>query len=130
MQKIIGINHCTILVNDKEKAVGFYCDILGLEKIQIGKSIWAKAGNQYIHISKSSQILPRSFVHFAIEIQDINEYLQRLVSMGVSIFSLDESLNKIQIDLSNKNNDQQFFIEDPSGNLVEIISSTNPFFHP
>jgi len=130
MSSVKGINHITVLVLDKEKAIYFYCNILGLEKLEIDKSIWARAGKQFVHISKSDKALPKSFIHFAIEVSNFNEYIRNLIAQKIDVFDLDNNLNKIALNSELDKEFRQFFVEDPSGNYVEIIDVNNSFFHP
>ncbi len=130
MSPIKGVNHTTVLVLDKEKAINFYCNILGLEKLEIGKSVWARAGKQFIHISKTDKAVPKSFIHFAIEVSNFNDYIRNLIAQKIDVFDLDNNLNKIALNSELDNKSRQFFVEDPSGNYVEIIDVNNSFFHP
>jgi catechol 2,3-dioxygenase-like lactoylglutathione lyase family enzyme len=125
----VGINHVTVLVNDKEKAVKFYSNVLGLETFPVGKSIWMRLGNQFLHITQNSgKSISGSFYHFAIEVDSFKEYIKSLVDHGVEVFELDKDLNKILINIDLDNLKRQFFVKDPDGNLIEIVDSQNPFF--
>jgi catechol 2,3-dioxygenase-like lactoylglutathione lyase family enzyme len=125
----VGINHVTVLVNDKEKALKFYSDVLGLEIFPVGKSTWMRLGNQFLHITQSSgKSISGSFYHFAIEVDSFKEYVKRLIDNGVKVFELDKDLNKILINTDLDNPTRQFFVKDPDGNLIEIVDSQNPFF--
>jgi catechol-2,3-dioxygenase len=123
----IGINHVTIVVRDKKEAENFYYNILSLEKISVGNSLWIKLGNQYIHINENPDMeKPNSFRHFAIETDKLLPYLKELISKGVEIFDLGDNLEKIDSELEKEN--RNYFCEDPSGNLIEFIDSKNQFF--
>jgi catechol 2,3-dioxygenase-like lactoylglutathione lyase family enzyme len=126
---IIGINHVTVLVEDKEKAVKFYSEVLGLQTFPVGKSTWMKVGNQFLHITKASgKTVSNSFYHFAIEVDSFKEYIDNLIGKGVEVFELDESLNKIMVNNELDNPTRQFFVHDPDGNLIEIINCESSFF--
>ncbi|QQS38515.1 VOC family protein [Candidatus Woesebacteria bacterium] len=125
----VGINHVTIVVNDKSKAQYFYCDLLGLEKKVIGKSLWVKVGNQYIHINENpNQIRKNTFHHFAITIEGLIPFLQNLISKGVRVFDTDDGTSMKDTNTNLDCPKRNYFAYDPSGNLVEFIDSTNNFF--
>lgn len=125
----IGINHVTVLVNDKEKAIKFYSDVLGLQIFPVGKSTWMKVGNQFLHITEApGKSISNSFYHFAIEVDSFNEYINGIIEKGVDVFELDKDLNKVMVNGELDNPIRQFFVNDPDGNLVEIVDSQNLFF--
>ena len=126
---VIGINHVTVLVNDKEKAVKFYSDVLGLEVFPVGKSTWMKLGNQFLHVTQNSgKSISDSFYHFAIGVDSFKGYIKSLIDRGAEVFGLDQDLKKILINTDLDNPTRQFFVKDPDGNLIEIVDSQNPFF--
>lgn len=126
---IKGINHVTILVSDKDRAREFYSNILGLEPVHIGKSLWMKAGDQFIHVSKNSgNPVTGTFYHFAIEVDDFKTYIYDLIQKGVEVFDLDSELQKVKVNAELDDSTRQFFVHDPDGNIVEIIDTNNPFF--
>ena len=129
MTKILGVNHITILTSNKEKAEKFYIDTLGFEKVSKGNHLWIKVGNQYIHITDNSGKPNKdTFYHFAIEIENLKEYLEEIVKKGVSVFDLDERQNKILVNSDFNKDRRNYFINDLDGNLIEFIDSKNGFF--
>lgn len=125
---IKGINHVTILVSNKDRAREFYTNVLGLEPVNVGKSLWMKAGSQYIHVSQNSgNPVAKTFYHFAIEVDDFKTYLHDLIQKGIEVFDLD-NLQKVKINTDLEDETRQFFVNDPDGNIVEIIDTNNPFF--
>lgn len=125
----VGINHVTVLVNDKEKAIKFYSETLGLEIFPVGKSTWMKVGNQFLHITQvPGKTISGSFYHFAIEVDNFKEYIDGLIKKDVEVFEMDKNLNKIKINSELDDPMRQFFVNDPDGNLIEIVDSQNPFF--
>lgn len=126
---IKGINHVTVLVSEKDRAREFYTNVLGLEPINVGKSLWMKAGNQFIHVSKNSgNPVSGTFYHFAIEVDDSKTYIHDLIQKGVEVFDLDSNLQKVKVNTDLENKTRQFFVNDPDGNIVEIIYTNNQFF--
>jgi len=127
--QIKGINHVTILVSDKDRARDFYTNILGLEPVHVGKSLWMKAGNQYIHVSRNSgNPVSGTFYHFAIEVDDFQNYINNLIQKGVEVFDLDSNLQKVKVNADLEEKTRQYFVNDPDENIVEIIDSKNQFF--
>lgn len=128
-EMIGGINHVTIVVRDKNEAENFYFNVLGLEKLCIGKLLWVKVGNQYIHINENPNVrTTKSFHHFAIEVEDLKSYLGNLMDKGIEVFDLGDNLEKININSDLGKDNRNYFIEDPSGNILEFIDSSNQFF--
>jgi catechol 2,3-dioxygenase-like lactoylglutathione lyase family enzyme len=118
----VGINHVTIIVKDKSEAENFYCNILGLEKINIGNILWIKVGNQFIHINENPYIEnPNSFRHFAIEVDDLIPYLKSLISKEINVFDLSDNLKKTDMNINLEKENRNYFIEDPSGNIIEFV---------
>jgi len=129
MPKAIKINHVTVLVSDKNKAKEFYCETLGLEKQEVGNSLWIRIGNQFIHVTENSgSNVPNTFYHFAIEVENVKDYVNELKNKGVWVFSFDENKNEIEIE--NKSEKQQYFLRDLDGNLIELVDTENKFFNP
>lgn len=127
--KIKGINHVTILVHDKDRAIEFYKNVLSLEPVNIGKSLWMKAGNQFIHISSNmGKPIPDTFYHYAIEVDDFPNYINDLIQKGIEVYDLDSDLKKINVNTDRGDAVRQYFVNDPDGNVVEIIDTNNPFY--
>lgn len=126
-----GINHVTVVVKDKQEAEKFYCDILGFEKKDVGKSLWVKIGNQYIHINENPDLLRKNtFHHFAVEVKGLIPFLQTLIEKGVEVFDLGNNIEKIDLNTNLQKEGRTYFVYDPSGNLIEFIDSDNSFFKP
>lgn len=110
------INHVTLLVKDKQRSKKFYTEVLGFEKKESDNCLWIKIGDQYIHITENSGgPVTGTFYHFAIEIDDLPLYLEKLKEKGVEVFDFSE--DKLQ-----------YFIRDIDGNLIEFIDAGNIFF--
>jgi catechol 2,3-dioxygenase-like lactoylglutathione lyase family enzyme len=110
------INHVTLLVKNRDESEKFYTEILGLDKKEVGNSLWIKIGDQYIHLAENSgEPVPNTFYHFGIEIDNLSDYLKKLKEKGVEFFYFSE--NK----LAN-------FIRDPDGNLIEFIDTNDIYF--
>jgi catechol 2,3-dioxygenase-like lactoylglutathione lyase family enzyme len=127
--KINGINHVTVVVKDKAKAAEFYFDKLGLERIDVGKSLWALVGSQFIHINENQNMeYKKTFAHFGISVENLPEYLEILKSNGIDSFDLTNDLQKFDVNKNYERAGRSYFIEDPFGNFIEILDVSNPFF--
>jgi catechol 2,3-dioxygenase-like lactoylglutathione lyase family enzyme len=125
----VGINHITVVVQDKNEAENFYCKVLGLKKVEIGNSLWVRVGNQFIHINENSKALRVvSFCHFAIEVNDLLLFLRELIEKGVDVFDIEDNISKIDVNTNLTKKNRNYFIEDPFGNLIEFFDSSNKFF--
>ncbi|EKE27309.1 MAG: hypothetical protein ACD_3C00225G0012 [uncultured bacterium (gcode 4)] len=131
MYKATKINHVTILVKDKEKTEKFFTEILGLEKISVGESLWIKIGDQYVHISNNSGApVSNTFYHFAIEYENLSDVIKGIIEKGIDVFDLDKEIRPISINSEFNKEGRQFFVRDYDGNLIELIDSGNKFFNP
>lgn len=109
------INHITVLVKNNFKALDFYVEKLGFEKLVIDdKHCWAKVGDVWIHLAQNSGLpTQNSFQHFAVSVKNLSEYTKRLNEADV----------KVEVDGS------QYFIHDIDGNLIELIDENNKYFN-
>ena len=123
------LNHVTILVANRLKAVEFYSSNLGLETIEKGKSRWMKIGDQYLHLAQnSSKPIKNSFYHFCLSVNKIIPFIEKLVTKGIDVFDLDKDMIKKDINQNFQKKDRQFFINDLDGNLIELIDENNEYF--
>lgn len=123
------INHVTILVQDKERSEDFYVNKLGLKRHPVGKSLWIAVGNQFIHLTQNSgSPVPDTFYHLAIGVEDLLDYLRRVIQKGVDVFDMDGHNQPTRINQEMDVPKRLFFVRDPDGNLIEFIDAANPFF--
>ncbi len=124
-----GINHITVVVKNKTEAERFYFDLLDLERLDVGKSLWARVGKQYIHINENPNLEKvKTFRHFSIEVEGLKPYLVSLINKGVDVFDLDGNLEKTDVNSNLDKEMRNYFVEDPSGNIVEFFDSSNVFY--
>ena len=123
------INHITILVSDRLKAAEFYQNILAMEIIERGKSRWIRVGDLYLHLAQDSgEPIKNSFYHFCVSIDNLPEYLNKIISKGVEVYDLDENMQKTDINVNLDKKQRQFFINDQDGNMIELIDNSNEFY--
>lgn len=114
------INHIALLVNDVDVSVVFYQRILGLEVLKRPDfdfpGAWLAIGNEYeLHLLKGKhdeiQTISRSRNnHFAIQIESISSWEQRLSSLGVAFDGPKQRPDGAM----------QIFFSDPDGHVVEL----------
>ncbi len=126
---LMFINHVTVLVADKKRAKNFYVDRLGLRSITVGRSLWIVVGRQFIHVAQNSGIpISGSFYHFAIGVEDLRSYLDRIIANHVDVFDLDESIRPISVNERLDVHPRQYFVRDPDGNLIEFHDAKDEYF--
>ena len=103
----------SVYVDDQEKALRFYTEVLGLEQradrpeLGIGGA-WLDAGGQQLHLVEG-EAPPGLGQHFALLIDDLDATVAELRGRGLEVSDprpIGRSL--------------QSFVSDPSGNLVEL----------
>ena len=112
------IQHCSLVVQNLERAAKFYRDVLGLTEIQIpftfkpaGLNVrWFRLGSQQIHILLGNENQPNSQHHMALQVDDAQAARSWMKEKGVDI---EEAILIPNAD--------RFFVRDPDNNLIEII---------
>ncbi|MGR3810932.1 VOC family protein [Jiulongibacter sp. NS-SX5] len=118
MPNTIGINHVTLIVDNLEKASEFYEKEFGLEVLpaflfDYPASFFKINETQQLHLSEWDD--ETSFrAHVCFHVENINEIFWRMKELGI----IDtKPWGKVR---TLPDGPLQFFIRDPSGNLVEI----------
>jgi lactoylglutathione lyase len=123
---IKGIGHLALTVENMDKSLEFYCDILGFHrafeirddenqpwieyiKVSPGQFIELFYGGLTKQQEKRNQI---GFNHICLEVNDINEVANHLKMKGLT---LDVEPTK------GKDNNYQCWIKDPDGNRIEFM---------
>ncbi len=120
--RIIGISHAAFYVSDMAKARAFYEGFLGYQspfsiprKNPQEQLVWIKINDrQTIELFPGSEVAPGAdrLYHIAVETDDAEAMRLYLKSRGVAV------PDKVGVGkIGNKN----YFIKDPSGNIVEIV---------
>ena len=112
------IQHCSVVVQDLERAAAFYRDVLGLTEIQIPSTFkpaglkvrWFCLGAQQIHILQGAENQPDGQHHMALQVDDAQAARQWMKDKG---FEIQETTLIPGAD--------RFFVRDPDHNLIEII---------
>jgi catechol 2,3-dioxygenase-like lactoylglutathione lyase family enzyme len=120
--KITGISHAAFYVSDMKKAREFYEGFLGFQspfsiprKNPAEQLVWIKINDrQTVELFPGSEVAPDAerMYHVAVETDDAEAMRVYLKSRGVTV------PEKVGVGkIGNKN----YFIKDPSGNIVEIV---------
>ena len=112
------IQHCSLVVQDLERAAAFYRDILGLIEIEIPSTFkpaglnvrWFQLGIQQVHILLGTPNQPDAQHHMALQVEDAQTARLWMKEKGIDI---EETILIPNAD--------RFFIRDPDHNLIEII---------
>ncbi len=117
--KPIAIHHVAINVSDVGESVHFYTAILGgslrTDRPDFGVAgAWIDLGSQQVHLVEAP--VPRNLgQHFAIRVTDLDATVAELRSKGIAVADpVPSGVNR------------QTFIDDPSGNPVELHEVGTP----
>jgi glyoxylase I family protein len=112
------IQHCSLVVQNLDRAAAFYREVLGLTEIAIPSTFkpaglnvrWFRLGSQQIHILLGNENQPLSQQHMALQVDDAQAARLWMKEKGIDI---EETILIPNAD--------RFFIRDPDSNLIEII---------
>lgn len=122
MAKRFHLHHVSLLVSDTERALQFYCGVLGLKQIERPKTIpfpgaWLEvAEHQQIHLLELPSPDPKEGRpehggrdrHFAMIVPDLDEIRKKLEKAGIP-YSMSKSGRRA------------LFCRDPDANAIEFI---------
>ena len=111
--KPLGVHHVSINVGDVDEAVGFYTEVLGLrlrsDRPDFGfAGAWLDAGDQQVHLIEGATPDARG-QHFAVRVEDLDAVVAELRRRGATVS------DAVPVGAS-----RQAFLDDPSGNAVEL----------
>lgn len=109
----LGVDHVSVNVRDVEESIRFYCDHLGLsvrpDRPDLGiAGAWLDAGAQQVHLIQA-EVPPGMGQHFSLLVGDIDAAVGALRAAGVGVS-----------DPGSVGRNRQAFLQDPSGNAIEI----------
>ena len=118
------IQHCSVVVQNLERAAAFYRDVLGLTEIEIPSTFkpaglnvrWFRLGAQQIHLLQGAENPPGTQHHMALQVDDAQAARAWMKAKG---FEVEETILIPGAD--------RFFVRDPDGNLIEIIEWKEPY---
>jgi catechol 2,3-dioxygenase-like lactoylglutathione lyase family enzyme len=118
---VTGIHHVSIVVTDLDRSRRFYTQVLGLREIPRPVTfdfvvVWYDLGAQHLHLVPRETADVRSPRHFALQVEDAAAAREHFAQFGVPTR---ETTPIPGCD--------RFFVEDPDGNLVEIMQWFRPY---
>ena len=120
MAGIAMIQHVSLDVDDLERAMWFYCEVLGLHPIDRPASLgdngaWLALGSgTQLHLVQSESFeAPRTGQHLAFQVDDVDAVIERIRGAGAD-----------PTDAFDIGAGRQSFLRDPAGNLVELNQPT------
>ncbi len=115
--KLRNINHITYNVKDKDAALKWYQEVLGLK--QIPKMVnsdhlyWLQLpSGAMVHIIENTDAPSAPSHHTAFEVDDLDAAHQQIVGMNIE-----------PTDIQTRNDGQRaFYLNDPDGNRIELCT--------
>ena len=121
MSRVLALHHVSLLVSDTQRALEFYCGVLGLE-LDAGRpdlgfpGAWLEVGAQQIHlIALADPPVPGAAArhggrdrHLALQVTGLDSIRSLLQARGIG-YTLSRSGRRA------------LFCRDPDGNAVELI---------
>ena len=115
MIKTKNYNHTALVVNDLEKCMWFYGQVMGLASIprpDFGfPGHWYQVGDSQLHLMVMDEVIPKSMRHLAFETEDFAGAMGELAQNSIPI---EDGPGK------RPDGSDYLFCRDPDGNLVEI----------
>ena len=133
MSIICMIHHINIQITDRQQTRDWYEKVLGAEFLDRGpalnkRQLQLRIGTAEIHTSVTEAFIPVPQVHFAVEVEDWDETLANLDSLGVSYsrsgggsFAGTGGVDPYQ-GTREDTGEHYTYINDPDGNLIELVS--------
>lgn len=122
--QIVRIHHVSLIVADTQRALHFYCDLLGLSvddsRPDLGfPGAWLRVGDQQIHLLELPNPDPIEGRpahggrdrHMALAIDGLDELARTLDAAGIAY-------------TRSRSGRRALFFRDPDGNALELIEST------
>ena len=137
MARVKMIHHVNVPIRDRHRTREWYEKVLGAEFLDRGpelnkRQLQLRIGTGEMHFSDTPDLAQAPRVHFAVEIDNWNEMLARLDALGVphsrsSGANLGPARTPEDDDFQGRredNNEHFTYINDPDGNLIELV------YHP
>ena len=117
--RLQAINHVTYNVTDKERALRFWQDVLGVKQIpkQVDSKhlIWLQLpSGSMVHLVENANAPSVPSHHGAFEVADIEATANELKLAGIKTTGISER----------KDGQRAFYIHDPDGNRIEICTKS------
>ena len=118
----IGIQHVTVAAEDLDESVRFY-ELLGMTLVHDRPDLgidgaWMQCAGEQVHIVvRHGRPVPDATTHFAVIVDDLDACVAELAGHGVEA----NPLRRVQ------GAGRQVFIQDPTGNVVELNQPDRPW---
>ena len=134
MSRISMIHHINIQITDRERTREWYERVLGAEFLDRGpvlnqRMLQLRIGTGEIHTSETPEVIEVPRVHFAIEVEDWDGMISHLDSQNVNYsrtaagaFGATGSGSDPRQGHREDTNEHYTYINDPDGNLIELVS--------
>lgn len=109
-------------VNDLKEAKDFYSEILGLDVSETPEGLELRTGDNAIFLYPKPNHTPASFTVLNFQVDDIEDAVNQLAAMGVSLerYNLPE-LKTNERGIFNGPGHQIAWFKDPAGNILSVI---------
>ena len=109
-------------VNDLRQAKDFYGQTLGLEVTETPEGLELRTGNNVVFLYPKPNHTPASFTVLNFQVDDIEEAIDELASVGVSLehYNLPD-MKTDERGIFNGPGHQIAWFKDPAGNILSVI---------
>lgn len=109
----VGVHHVSVNVEDVDAALAFYVEVLGCsvrtDRPDFGfGGAWLNVGDQQVHLIEGTTPDNKG-QHFAVQVSDVDAAVAEIRRHGVTVS------DPMSVGAS-----RQAFLQDPSGNAIEI----------
>jgi catechol 2,3-dioxygenase-like lactoylglutathione lyase family enzyme len=117
--RLKAVNHVTYNVKDKERALRFWEDVLGIKQIpsqvESDRVLWLQLPDgTMVHLVQNDAGASVPSHHAAFEVDDIKGYWNHIRSNGVEATDI----------TTRKDGQREFKFDDPDGNRIEICTKS------
>jgi catechol 2,3-dioxygenase-like lactoylglutathione lyase family enzyme len=112
-----------IPVRSLEIARAFYCDVLGLELIELGPvAVVVSSGGVPLRLTEVPHLRPQPFTVAGWVVDDVASTVASLTSSGVSMKRYEGMLQDEQAIWTSPGGDRVAWFNDPDGNVLSITA--------
>ena len=107
------LQHVALAVRDLDEALAFYAQLgfSPLARPDFGvPGAWLQVGSAQIHLTVEPDLAVRTANHVALEVDDLDSVIGALEIAGVKVGRIPETIGA----------GRQAFLQDPTGNLIEL----------
>lgn len=116
--RLLGLHHVQLAMpeGEEETAVGFYADVLGLERVPKPPElsprggVWFRSGSLEVHLGVEEGFHPAVKAHPAFLVDDLERVRARVEMSGFKV------IDTVQLE-----GFRRVYVRDPFGNRLELI---------